>query len=136
MTNEIGYGKPPKHRQFQKGVSGNPRGRRKGQSNLKTDLELELGEMIQMRRAGGEVAISKRRVLIKSVLAAALEGNMAAATLIINLCVRLMHSDDEERENQITESDRQLLKSYIDGEIAKRNTASANEPGRPDNDTI
>lgn len=32
----VGYGKPPKHSQFKKGASGNPRGRRKGSKNRST----------------------------------------------------------------------------------------------------
>jgi hypothetical protein len=35
---EVGYGKPPKHTQFQKGASGNAKGRLKGTKNLSTDL--------------------------------------------------------------------------------------------------
>lgn len=32
----VGYGKPPKHSQFKKGVSGNKRGRRKSSMNRNT----------------------------------------------------------------------------------------------------
>jgi hypothetical protein len=32
----VGYGKPPKHSKFKKGVSGNPRGRRPGSRNRST----------------------------------------------------------------------------------------------------
>nr|MBA3241403.1 hypothetical protein [Acidobacteriota bacterium] len=38
----VGYGKPPREHRFQPGLSGNPKGRRKGARGLKTDLQAEL----------------------------------------------------------------------------------------------
>src|SRR5262245_29748444 len=35
---EIGYGKPPRHTRFQKGQSGNPRGRKRGSVNTEITL--------------------------------------------------------------------------------------------------
>ena len=45
----IGYGKPPEHSRFQKGQSGNKKGRPKGARNLKTETIEELSETVTVR---------------------------------------------------------------------------------------
>lgn len=44
---EVGYGKPPRHSQFKKGQSGNPRGRPKGAKSAKTIAR----EILQTKRS-------------------------------------------------------------------------------------
>jgi len=88
-TYEIGYGKPPKATRFQKGKSGNPRGRPKGSLNLATDLASELGELITVSEHGRPRRVSKQRALIKSLMAKALQGDIRAATAVLALYARV-----------------------------------------------
>jgi hypothetical protein len=57
---EVGYCKPPKASQFQKGRSGNPRGRRKNAKSLRTLLMEALDEKVTVNENGGNRKISKR----------------------------------------------------------------------------
>ena len=49
---EVGYGRPPKDKQFKKGQSGNPKGRPKGSRNFRTDLQEELQMQVQVTENG------------------------------------------------------------------------------------
>jgi len=70
MTNgnddyKVGYRRPPLNTRFEKGKSGNPRGRRKGRKNLKTLVEEELFRPVEIREAHGRI---RRIPLIQAAL--------------------------------------------------------------------
>jgi hypothetical protein len=92
--NGVGYKKPPKKGQFQKGRSGNSAGRPKGSRNLKTDLEAELAETIHVSEGGMRKAISKQRALLKSLTAKGLQGDPRAANTVLSLVQKLVDQDD------------------------------------------
>ena len=90
----VGYGKPPKHRRFKPGKSGNPQGRPKGTKNLKTDLMEELGERILVREGDQARHVSKQRAMVKTLVASSLKGNTRAASLLLSMMMRLLDIDD------------------------------------------
>ncbi len=55
----VGYGKPPIHTRFQRGESGNPRGKKKGQTGLKAVVEKVFQEKVSIRTARGIRKVTK-----------------------------------------------------------------------------
>lgn len=80
---EVGYGKPPKENQFQKGRSGNPSGRPKGSKNFNTELALELNSRIPVTEKGKRKSLTKRKVIAKQVVGAAIGGDAKALSVIV-----------------------------------------------------
>lgn len=81
----VGYGKPPKHSQFKKGQSGNPRGRTKGSKAFVTLLLEALNEQIMINEAGRRKSVSKRAALAKQCANKALSGDIRFASLVLQL---------------------------------------------------
>ena len=79
----VGDGKPPPAGRFTKSKSGNPRGRPKGTRNLKTDLEAELQETIQIRVGDRNARVTKQRTLVKRLMARTLNGDRRAANSLL-----------------------------------------------------
>lgn len=81
---EVGKGKPPKHTQFPHQKSnrkGKPKGARDWSTLLNDELDLEL----QMEEGERPIRISKRALLIKSLVNKAAKGDLKAVELIIRL---------------------------------------------------
>lgn len=75
---DVGYGKPPKHSQFQKGQSGNPKGRAKGSKNLNTLVRELLDERIPINTPTGRRHVSRIEVLLRKLIEVAAKGNTKA----------------------------------------------------------
>ena len=69
---EVGYGKPPKDKQFTKGQSGNPSGRPRGSKSFKTLLEEEWREKIPVTVNGKTKRLSKKQLLVKTAVGRAI----------------------------------------------------------------
>ncbi len=80
---EVGFGKPPKATQFQKGHSGNPKGRPKGTKNTATVARAVLAEKITIHENGRQKVVTKREAFVKKVINESLQGNVALTRLLI-----------------------------------------------------
>lgn len=81
---EVGFGKPPRSRQFKPGQSGNPAGRPPAAKNFATALELELKSRVIITENGKRKKISKREVIAKHLVNKAAGGDLKAIPLLLN----------------------------------------------------
>jgi hypothetical protein len=82
---EVGYKKPPVATRFRKGISGNPRGRRKNVSNLTDTLRSILNEKINVRVDGRTERHSRFVLLVRSLVAHAIKGEPSATRQVFGL---------------------------------------------------
>ena len=111
-TYRVGYGKPPKAKQFKRGRSENPKGRPKGSLNLATDLTAELGEHITVREDGRSRKVSKQRALIKSLMAKALQGDVRATAALLALYARVITEVPQDQNEPIHTEELQILRRF------------------------
>jgi Family of unknown function (DUF5681) len=111
----VGYGNPPRHTRFKKGVSGNARGRRKGTLNVTTVLQRALQETVVIRRGGKAKRVSKLQAAFQQVADKAASGDLKAAQLLAGWA-----RSAEGREEQpsvatpdFDESDQKVLLSIV-----------------------
>jgi hypothetical protein len=126
----IGYGHPPRAHQFQPGQSGNPSGRPKGARSLKADLREELDEMVSFADGKHSLQLSKQRVLIKKLVAAALEGDSRAMATVLSLSLRALGQDDRHHDEEAPE-DREILGLFAPRAPRRRVKTTSANPHEP-----
>ena len=82
---QVGYGKPPRHTQFQRGQSGNPRGRPAGSKNLATLVSEALNEWVIVVENGGRRKISKREAIIKQLVNRSAKADWRAIKILLDI---------------------------------------------------
>jgi hypothetical protein len=124
---EVGYGRPPRHRRFRQGESGNPRGRPKGSSNLATLLDRALNERVVVSENGRRKRITKREAVLKQLVNKAASGDPKSIQLLLAE-MRLV----EGREAAPAES---LLFDQTDREVIRHLYERLREGGKESNES-
>jgi len=107
---EVGYRKPPRHTRFNKGQSGNPKGRPGGAKNLSTLLSEALNEPVIVAESGGRRTISKRQAIIKQLVNQSAKGDWRATKLLLDIQLDIEHrSEPQTAESSFGSADDKVI---------------------------
>lgn len=111
---DVGYGKPPNHTKFQKGQSGNPRGKPKGKKSLKTILAEELLSQMTINLNGKSVTGTRQRLMFQTLTARAAVGDIAAQRLLLPLMLQIIGAEGMDAgKPALTAQDQRLLDEML-----------------------
>ena len=82
---EVGYGRPPIESRFERGVSGNPKGRPKGSLNLTTTFTRVLRETVVVTERGKKKTITKLEAAVMQLTRLAIGGDVSAIKHVLSL---------------------------------------------------
>ena len=99
MTNDsddkkdkVGYKKPPKHSQFPKGKSGNPKGRPPKEKKIFHLALIDImGEEITLKVGGEDVTMTLQEALIKKMMLDSMNGKQTATKNFIEIMKHLQN---------------------------------------------
>jgi uncharacterized protein DUF5681 len=98
---EVGFGRPPKDRQFRVGHSGNPKGRPRGSRNASTLLDEALKERVIVSENGRRKAVTKLEAILKQLVNRAAQGDHRATQLL--LAHQIPRIEEDEARSAIAE---------------------------------
>ena len=122
---DVGYGKPPKDSQYQKGQSGNLNGRPKGSKNLKTILVEELEKPVIIKENGAKKTITKKEVIIRQLVNKAMLGESKSTDAVFRYFPQESHEKGA-TASQLGEADMATISSF-ENRMDKINGAKKND---------
>jgi hypothetical protein len=82
---EIGYGKPPIHTRFQRGQSGNPRGKPAGAKTLKTLVSEALNQLVVINEDGRQRKVTKREAIATKLVDRSASADFRAIKILLDV---------------------------------------------------
>ena len=104
----VGYAKPPLHTRFQKGQSGNRKGRPVGSRNTATLLDKTLNERVLIKKNGRQKKITKAELIVELVFNKAARGDWLPLKLLFEQLLSSFR-EKEGRAQTPLEALRQLI---------------------------
>ncbi|MBW7835370.1 MAG: hypothetical protein H3C28_01860 [Sphingomonadales bacterium] len=134
---QTGYGKPPAGHRFQKGQSGNPKGRPKKQLSTPKPLKLadvpsnsqfehEIYRLLKLQENGQPVELPASQAVMRSMIAGALKGSRLAQKQVYEIMKAGEAAATKERERIYEHYER--LKQLGEAQIAKAKQQGLPEP--------
>jgi hypothetical protein len=108
----VGYGRPPRHTQFQKGNSGSA-GRTRGSRNLATLVMSTLNEPVTVNENGRRKTITKLRASLKQLVNKAAAGDSRAMQLLLATVRQIDQPEAPARAAVVNETDRQVIDQVV-----------------------
>ena len=107
---EVGYGKPPLHTRFQKGKSGNPKGRPRGRKNISTLLSNALDASIVVVANGRRKKITKREAIVTQLVNKSAAADLKATQIVLAMLRELESQDDGSADPAVlSEADHEII---------------------------
>jgi hypothetical protein len=127
VENEVGYKKPPRNRQFRKGVSGNPKGRPPGSRSLRTELREVMETLISVQENGKKAKVTIRHAMLLRLRQQALAGDKRAIDrLLLLAAVHLPEPEEKQDRASVAEEDARLLARLL-GDLASSGTGEGGD---------
>lgn len=106
---EVGYSKPPKRGQFQKGQSGNPKGRPKGRRNKGSVVRQVIDRKVAIRENGKTRKVTVFEALVESMVSKALTGSINDQIKLI----QLIEKHAPEKLEDIQDDHHEVIVTYV-----------------------
>jgi len=112
-NDDVGFGKPPKHTRFKKGMSGNPKGRPRGSRNLATVLASALREKVVVNENGRRRTMSKLDAAVAQLVNKSASGDLVALRQLVALAGSVENQTSDSPEKTLTEADSKVMQNVL-----------------------
>lgn len=116
----VGKGKPPKTTRFQKGVSGNPKGRPKGSFNLSTLIGKQLNARVTIRENGKEKRVTGAEAISLKLIAEAYKGNYRALQTVVAIGEKMAANSEQQHSGDFSALDMEIIRRFAPPLLAKK----------------